>query len=155
MQKILVLVIILLGATGGIAAGFAYNVYLAPNSPSSDTQTAAPDQQETTEFEYLKLNNQFLVPLVRDNALTGMIALTMSLELTPGHMDVVYAQEPKIRDAFLQVLFDHANMGGFVGQFTKSSNLESLKRQLYDVGRKISGDSVQGVLITDIARQDL
>ena len=59
MQKILVLVIILLGATGGIAAGFAYNVYLAPNRSSSDAQTAAPDQQETTEFEYLKLNNQF------------------------------------------------------------------------------------------------
>lgn len=155
MQKILVLVIVLLGATGGIAAGFAYNAYLAPNGPAADPLPATAEPQETQEFEYLKLNNQFLVPLVRDNALTGMIALTMSLELTPGHMDVVYAQEPKIRDAFLQVLFDHANMGGFVGQFTKSSNLESLKRQLFDVGRKISGDIVQGVLITDIARQDL
>lgn len=153
MQKILVLVIILLGATGGIAAGFAYNVYLAPSVSTAEQQV--PEAESETEFEYLKLNNQFLVPLVHDNVLTGMIALTMSLELAPGHMDVVYAQEPKIRDAFLQVLFDHANMGGFVGQFTKSSNLESLKRQLYDVGRKISGDSVQGVLITDIARQDL
>lgn len=155
MQKILILVIIMLGATGGIASGFAYNEYFAPNSPAVETQPTTPEPQETREFEYLKLNNQFLVPLVRDNALTGLIALTMSLELAPGHMDVVYAQEPKIRDAFLQVLFDHANMGGFVGQFTKSSNLESLKRQLYDVGRKISGDIVQGVLITDIARQDL
>ena len=68
--------------------------------------------------EYVKLNNQFVVPVVEDGRVAAMVVLSLSLEVEAGNTEAVYQREPKLRDAFLQVLFDHANVGGFCGSFT-------------------------------------
>ena len=47
--------------------------------------------------------------------------------------------EPKLRDVFLQVLFDHANMGGFRGAFTRSDVLEPLRTALREAAQKHLG----------------
>jgi flagellar FliL protein len=83
-----------------------------------------------------------------------MVVLSLSLEVAPGHTEDVYSREPKIRDAFLQVLFDHANSGGFRGSFTDGSNLVVLRRALQEKAVAVLGDIVTDVLITEIARQD-
>ena len=72
-----------------------------------------------------------------------------------GQRETVYAREPKLRDAFLQVLFDHANMGGFRGTFTDSNNMDVLRNALNETARKSMGDLILDVLIMDIARQDV
>ncbi len=59
-----------------------------------------------------------------------------------------------MRDAFLQVLFDHANVGGFNGSFTDGTNLLTLRTSLKEAGGLILGPAIRDVLITDIARQD-
>jgi len=68
---------------------------------------------------------------------------------------LVYNLEPKLRDTFLQVLFDHANVGGFRGAFTNSSNLDVLRQALFAAGKKVMGDTITDVLIVEIARQDV
>jgi hypothetical protein len=83
-----------------------------------------------------------------------MVILSLSLEVATGTSEQVYSREPKLRDGFLQVLFDHANSGGFKGSFTDSSNLVLLRRTLMETARSILGEVVQDVLISDIARQD-
>ena len=83
-----------------------------------------------------------------------MVILTLSLEVTQGTTEQVYAREPKLRDAFLQLLFDHANTGGFRGSFTDAANLVILRKGLLDIAKGILGDIVTDVLITDIVRQD-
>ena len=83
-----------------------------------------------------------------------MVILAISLEVAHGSADPVYAREPKLRDAFLQVLFDHANAGGFSGDFTDSSNLTFLRKALLETAQSILGDSVSDILISDLARQD-
>jgi hypothetical protein len=60
-----------------------------------------------------------------------------------------------LRDAFLQELFDHANMGGFAGEFTGSNNMDVLRAALTEVAQRVLGDLAHGVLITGIARQDV
>jgi hypothetical protein len=55
---------------------------------------------------------------------------------------------------FLQVLFDHANAGGFQGSFTDGSNLVILRKALFESAAGILGEQVKDVLISDIARQD-
>ena len=100
------------------------------------------------------MNNQFVVPIVDEGRVSAMVVLSLSLEVEPGNTEAVYQREPKLRDAFLQVLFDHANIGGFSGSFTDVSNLVVLRTSLKEAASRVLGTVVVDVLITDIARQD-
>jgi hypothetical protein len=104
--------------------------------------------------EYVKLNNQFIVPIVEDGAVGALVILSLSLEVKTGSSQDVYAREPKLRDGFLEVLFAHANAGGFAGAFTETSNIDTLRQALLEVAQKTLGKRVTNVLITDIVRQD-
>ena len=64
-------------------------------------------------MEYVKLSNQFVVPVVKGKTVVSLVVLSLSLEVPEGQKDAVFRREPKLRDSFLQVLFDHANIGGF------------------------------------------
>jgi len=152
------LVLCLLGAAGGIGAGLA----LRPPAGQAETGHAAPvppepehDSHKAGEADYVKLNNQFVVPVVNDAQVDSLVVMSLSIEIGQGERESVYAREPKLRDALLQVLFDHANMGGFAGMFTDGNTLDMLRAALTETARDVLGDAVQNVLIVDIARQDL
>ena len=171
LSKLLPIVFLALGLGAGIGAG----VFLAP-AQQSQTHGDSPDEgddlhgendvshfgsnashgddTEHSDTEYVKLNNQFVVPVVQDGKVIAMVVLSLSLETTYGFREEVYAREPKLRDGFLQVMFDHSNMGGFRGTFTNSEMLELLRSALRDTARKELGQDVLNVLIVDIARQD-
>ena len=83
-----------------------------------------------------------------------MVVLSLSIEVQAGNTEAVYQREPKLRDEFLQVLFDHANAGGFEGSFTDTANMTDLRRALTEASQSVLGDLVLNVLIPDIARQD-
>ncbi|SIO49845.1 Flagellar basal body-associated protein FliL [Rhodovulum sp. ES.010] len=104
--------------------------------------------------DFVKLNNQFVIPVVRDGRVGALVVLSLSLEVTSGGKEPVYEREPKLRDAFLQVMFDHANVGGFDGAFTESGTMTLLRRALLEAARQVMGPMVRDVLITDIVRQD-
>ncbi len=67
----------------------------------------------------------------------------------------IHAYEPKLRDVFLQVLFDHANMGGFRGAFTRSDMLTPLRTALREAAQKQLGKDIYDVLIVEMSRQDV
>lgn len=167
MRKLLPVLLALLGLGGGVGAGLA----LKPAAPADVealetgdpcgaplTQTAgqvastgpAPELQE-----YVKLNNQFIVPVVLDERVKALVVLSLSVGVEKGQSGMVFDREPKLRDAFLQVLFNHANIGGFQGSFTESANMAVLRRALNEAGRAVLGDTMGDVLITDLARQDV
>ena len=164
MRKILPIALALIGLGGGVGAG----LFLRPEgenpSPSGADEHASTDghagsdgadgHEEGTGPEYVKLNNQFVVPVVTAGRVSAMVVLSLSLEVEPGSTEAVYEREPKLRDAFLQVLFDHANVGGFSGSFTDGSNLILLRTTLKEAAVLVLGTIVRDVLITDIARQD-
>ncbi|MEX0283434.1 MAG: flagellar basal body-associated FliL family protein [Paracoccaceae bacterium] len=107
------------------------------------------------EQAYVKMANQFVIPIVERERVASMVVLSLSLEVQPGTEEQIYALEPKLRDSFLQVLFDHANMGGFQGNFTTSEMMDVLRGSLHDIAEKELGDAIEGVLIQDIVRQDV
>ncbi|MFD1510104.1 flagellar basal body-associated FliL family protein [Lacimonas salitolerans] len=159
MGKILPILLVLVGVGGGVGAGLALR-------PDTSEQASLPDCKpvETAQItpgstpvqpEYVKLNNQFVVPVVDRERVASMVVLSLSLEARAGSSDAVFAREPKLRDVFLQVLFDHANVGGFRGAFTTSGNMDSLRQALLDAAQGVMGGDVTNVLITDIARQDV
>lgn len=144
---------------GALGAGTGAGLFLRPTTaPEQDAEAMAEPAPEAADPdvlpEYVKLSNQFIVPVVEDGRITAMVILSLSLEVAPGTSDQVYQREPKLRDEFLQMLFDHANTGGFRGTFTDAANLVMLRTRLLEAGNKIVGDRLRSVLITDIIRQD-
>ena len=118
----------------------------APAGDSHGADSGVPD--------YVKLSNQFVVPVVEEGRVAAMVILSLTLEVPVGGSEAIYAREPKLRDAFLQVLFDHANAGGFRGAFTDGANLVILRNALREVAQNIMAGGVSDVLIADIVRQD-
>ena len=123
--------------------------------PEKKADDGHSEGEEVSTTEFVKINNQFVVPVVASGRVEALVVLTLSLETALGLREVVYNREPKLRDAFLQVLFDHSNMGGFQGAFTRSNNLDILRGALLDVAQREFGYDVLNVLIVDIARQDV
>lgn len=167
LGKIFPVVIALVGLGGGVGAG----LFLRPAPTPEDHAAKEPAQAEHAEGgeaatdaahgeaadgapDYVKLNNQFVVPVVEKGRVAAMVVLSLSLEVEAGNTEAVYQREPKLRDVFLQVLFDHANTGGFAGSFTDGSNLIVLRTSLKEAAALVMGPVVSDVLITDIARQD-
>lgn len=150
MRKLLPILMALVGLAAGAGAG----VMLRPPPPDApDAEQKAPVAPATLP-EYVRLSNQFVVPVVEGGRVSAMVILSLSLEVRPGSTEGVFAREPKLRDAILQVLFDHANAGGFRGAFTDGSNLVILRQALREAATRVLGDNVTDVLIADIVRQD-
>lgn len=170
MRKLLPMLLAVVGLIGGGGAGFllrpppeekvAINPCGDPEAGESAHDAAIPgkaaenDPEALPAHEYVKLNNQFVVPVVESGEVAALVILSITLEVTAGATEQVYAREPKLRDVFLQVLFDHANTGGFGGAFTESDNMEVLRNALLEVARKSLGAVVADVLIVDIVHQD-
>lgn len=153
---------VLLGLAGlGIGSAAGYVLRPAPEAPPGTTAdgTAAagvpPATGDAVEPpDYVKLSNQFVVPILDEGRVAGMVILSLGLEVEPGQSETVLLHEPKLRDGFLQVLFSHANTGGFRGSFTDAANLIPLRTALRESAQSVLADTVRDVLIGDIARQD-
>jgi len=166
MKKLLPIVLVLLGIGGGVGAGLVLkpelpveDTVLEETDPCGDVQPASsvakrPVADPVTR-EYVRLNNQFIVPVVQKERIDALVVLSLSIEIAKGRSQTVFDREPKLRDEFLQVLFNHANMGGFQGAFTETATMAILRRNLLEAGQSILGDAVSDILITDIARQDV
>ncbi|MGB5556721.1 MAG: flagellar basal body-associated FliL family protein [Paracoccaceae bacterium] len=164
MRLILPILLALVGLGAGLGAGY----FLRPPpedhaeiNPCGDvaaeaatSASQATDDAEPTTHDYVKLNNQFIIPVVEDERVAALVVLSLSLEVTAGGQERIYEREPKIRDSFLQVLFDHANSGGFDGAFTNGRNMTILRDALRESAITTLGPVVTDVLIIDIVRQD-
>lgn len=167
LGKLLPILLAVVGLGGGVGAGLFLRPAPAADDHAAEADHAAPEEEghadaddgehadaEEGTPEYVKLNNQFVVPVVEKGRVAALVVLSLSLEVEPGSTEAVYVREPKLRDVFLQVMFDHANTGGFSGSFTDGSNLIGLRTSLKEAAAQVLGLVVTDVLITDIARQD-
>jgi len=103
--------------------------------------------------EYVALQRQMIVPIVSDDQVISLVVMSLSIEVEAGFSNDVYDREPKLRDAFLQVLFRHANTGGFSGDFTSGEKMADLRRALNSAAVQVLGPAAIQVLVTDILRQ--
>lgn len=162
MKKILPILLLIIGLAAGGGAGFVLRP--DPPEPTEPEVTESPEPPQETgdvpfdqnaNFEYVKLNNQFVVPVVRNGRVAALVVLSITLEVTNGVRADIYAVEPRIRDALLAVLFDHSNSGGFDGVFTESFTLRTLRVALREAARSLVGEDIKDVLVMDIVRQDV
>lgn len=152
LRLVIPLVLALLGLGAGIGAGLFLRPAAEEGALPAEEEHPAADPEAMPD--YVKLNNQFVVPVLEGGRVASMVVMSLSLEVEKGKSEEVYAREPKLRDAFLQAMFDHANAGGFRGSFTDGSNLVMLRQALKEKAVGILGPMCSDVLITEIARQD-
>ncbi|WP_406720222.1 flagellar basal body-associated FliL family protein [Thioclava litoralis] len=171
MGKLLPVIFVILGLAIGGGAGFFLRPAPPPPEEVAEGEAAAAATGEThataeeghgeeggeegvPTSEFVKLNNQFVVPLLDANRVRAMVIMSLSIEMPVGGTERVYAVEPRLRDSFLQVLFDHANNGGFEGVYTSTDKMAELRRALLENARSVVGPDVKSILISDILRQD-
>lgn len=149
IKKLFPVLLGLLGLGIGIGAG----IFLRP-APAEAPVVAEIEIDPALAPEYVKLANQFIVPVMAKGKVGAMVILSLSLEVENGTTQEVYKVEPKLRDGMLQVMFDHANAGGFGGSYTDGANLLLLRKALLESAKGVLKEKVSDVLIIDIVRQD-
>lgn len=170
LRLLLPVLLLLLGVGGGVGAGLMLGGGEAAPEAAAEGHAAADDGHGTEDHgaaqddghgatpasgtEFVRLNNQFVVPIVRGGAVRSLVVLSLTLEIESGNNQAVFDREPRLRDSFLQVMFAHANAGGFDGSFTEATAMDPLRAALRDAARQALGDIVSDVLIVDITRQD-
>lgn len=158
------ILLLLVGVGGGVGAGL---FLAAPDTAESTEATgdAVPDTgvddaggddpaAPTGNTEFVRLNNQFVVPIVHQGSVRSLVVLALTVEVDSGSNEIVFQQEPRLRDGFLQVMFAHANAGGFDGSFTEAAAMAPLRDALRETAQRVLGDVAHDVLIVDITRQD-
>lgn len=168
MKKLLLpLILALLGLGAGAAAGHFLKPAAEEEEPAAADEAAkeeeslaalspppAPPIDPAAATEYVKLDRQFIVPVVEKEKVGSLMVVSMAIETQPGGSELVFKHEPKLRDEFLRVMFLHAQSGGFSGAFTDPNVMDDLRAALTASARSILGDAVKSVLLTNIIRQD-
>lgn len=171
-MKILVFILAPLGLLGGLAAGHFAAPAPIEEPPAEEVvgeaattegdahadPAPAPRRHEPKpegESDYAKLDKHFVVPIVEEETVSSLVVVTMAIEVDKGATEMVYLHEPKLRDEFLSVLFNHGRSGAFQGGFTEKRNLDDLRASLNEAATYVLGDAARQVLLTSIVKQDM
>jgi hypothetical protein len=114
----------------------------------------APVDPDAPAPEFFRFDRPFVVPLMGQGRVAALMVASVSIEVETGQLPAVEAREPRLRDAMLRVMFDHAYAGGFDGDFTAAYVMKDLRRNLLAAARKVAGAPVRDVLVVDIYRDD-
>ncbi|PZX15078.1 hypothetical protein LX81_02667 [Palleronia aestuarii] len=125
------------------------------DAPKGAPAHGGADEHGESGTEFVAMPNQFVVPVIADDAVGALVVASLSLEVDALTTDEANRREPKLRDGFLRILMDHANNGGFDGAFTSNGAMDNIRRALVESGRQVLGPSLRDVLILDLNRQDL
>lgn len=126
--------------------------------PADDpfAHAAAPAPAHDAEPAYVTMDKPFVVPVFRGDKVVAMVVVSVSVETDIAAAPAVEGAKPRLRDSFLKAMFRHANSGGFDGSFTAGTKMDDLKAALLEAARAIvPAAPVGGILITEIARQDV
>jgi len=156
---ILPIAFVLIGGGAGAGAGLMLTPKTeAAHEPVTDAHETADPHAAPTDHgsvEYAKLNNQFIVPVVREGTTQAVVALNLSAEVVSGGQSEVFAAEPKLRDALFAALLEHARLGGFDEDYTDSDNMQLLRESLRRTAVSVLPETITDVMILDVTRMDI
>lgn len=158
MKIVLSILLALLGLGAGVGAGLLLRPVPETTRPGAEevAEAGAEAPGDHGDFLAVPLGKPFVVPVFHEGAVAAMVVISLAVEVEPDGAEAVAEVEPKLRDGFLKVMFRHANSGGFDGGFTTGQPIEDLKAALAKTLRTLLPDPpTGGVLITDIARQEI
>ncbi len=153
-MKPLVIAIAGILALGGGAVAGALLGKGGDHQGEADALMKSARPSTPTTFEYFKFNSQFVIPVQSNGQVSGLIVANLQLELADGTTEQAFRREPRVRDAFLKILFNMAAEGAFLQDIFAPDTQTELRGRLLNAAREIIGDSVNAVLISDFLKQD-
>ncbi|ADO43498.1 flagellar basal body-associated FliL family protein [Ketogulonicigenium vulgare] len=145
MKKILLpMILTVIGTASGIGAGI-----ITARPAVEAVPTIIPPTHT-----YVPLDEPFVVPILRDEMTRAIVVAALGIEIDAAQASIVAPAMPKLRDQFLQVLYDHANTGGFDGLFTAPDVMRRLRDRLKSAAVETLGNGVHDILVTDLSRQE-
>lgn len=106
------------------------------------------------DTDFIKFKRQFVVPVLKDNAVDALILINLALEVPSSKRDEMFRLEPRFRDAFIRELLQLSDDGYFDQELTSSDTYEILRETLSRAASDISEGGVDKILILDLSRQD-
>jgi hypothetical protein len=104
--------------------------------------------------DFIKFKRQFVVPVLKDNAVDALILINLALEVPSSQRDEMFRLEPRFRDGFIRELLQLSDDGYFDQELTSSDTYEILRETLSRAANDISESGVNKVLILDLSRQE-
>lgn len=150
MKPLIIAIAGIVAFGGGAVAG----VLLGSASPNQDMTLQKAQAAKPARFEYVKFNSQFVVPVQRGGKITALLVVNLQLEVGEGSTEQAFRREPRIRDAFLKILFAMAAEGAFDRDVFAPATQTELRGRLLAAARESMGDTVNAVLISDFLKQD-
>ncbi len=171
LSKLFPLTLALAGTGIGIGAGLLLRPEPAPPAAAAtaaapeptgkaehaagEAAPAAPAADPVDDDDFVKLDRQFIVPVLSEGRVASMVVMSLTLALDPGIREGVLDRMPRLYDRFLRVMLDHANTGGFDGAFTANGAMDGLEAALLDAGRAELGTGLREILVLDLNRRDV
>lgn len=150
MKPLIIAIAGIVALGGGAVAG----VLLGGASPNQDASLQKAPVAKPARFEYVKFNSQFVVPVQTDGKITALLVVNLQLEVGEGSTEQAFRSEPRIRDAFLKILFAMAAEGAFDRDMFAPATQTELRGRLLAAARAVMGNTVNAVLISDFLKQD-
>lgn len=112
------------------------------------------DGEKAKIARYLKFKRQFVIPVMKEQKVGGLVLMNFNLELNEYAGADVFSQEPKLRDAYMRVLLQMSSEGAFDGDLVSPETYEKLRYNLLSASTRIIDEGVEDLLILDIVKQD-
>lgn len=177
MKALLFPIILAIFAAGGVLAADKVRGNGAPAAISGDAHGEASDSHDKSnshgksekkdgghgekggddyggQTDFINFKRQFVVPVLKDNAVDALILINLALEVPASERDNMFRLEPRFRDAFIRELLQLSDDGYFDQELTSSDTYEILRETLSRAANDISDGGVNKVLILDLSRQD-
>lgn len=105
-------------------------------------------------ISFVDLGPRFVVPMIRESRVRSMVVLDLRLEVRSDTEEQAIRQQPRLRDSLINALFVLAGEGAFDADLYDPVVQADIRAALNDAARGVLGDGLNGVLITELVRQD-
>jgi flagellar FliL protein len=112
------------------------------------------DEEGADDTDFINFKRQFVVPVLKDNAVEALILINLGLEVPAAERDNMFRLEPRFRDAFIRELLQLSDDGYFDQELTSPDTYEVLRETLSRAANDISDGGIKDILILDLSRQD-
>lgn len=166
MKKLLPILGVVFALAFGAAAGAGIRLATAgaPEERGADASRAESADKPTkksgeghgdasSKSAYMKFSRQFVAPVIKGGVPIGTIILDVSIEIDPSMSQSAYAEEPRLRDAVMDVLLRQGASGRLSELFANPVVLDETKAEVLVAARKTLGEGARSVLIMDIGYQ--
>jgi hypothetical protein len=146
MKRSLAVIGVVLGlAVGGGAGSYWYM------APAGD---AAASLLRSEHHAFIDMERKFVVPLVRGNRVRSLVVVDLRLEVRSAAETRAQELKPKIRDLFLDTLYEMAVAGAFDGDLYSNNVQGEMRARLLEDAMQVLQDDATAILIGELLRQD-